>query len=81
MPQQICKNLADMTSYQKLKQQNEALTREVILLSTRPDSMEAISIRAKWQTVSEAEYAVWAVPYNPDADHYNAGILALLARK
>ena len=48
-----------MTSYQKLKAENLKLKQDLITLSTYPDSVKAIIIKAEWVMISKTEEALW----------------------
>jgi hypothetical protein len=48
-----------MTSYQKLKSQNERLKKEIQILIYEPNSGQALAIRAGWELKRHLEEAVW----------------------
>lgn len=48
-----------MTSYQKIKADNERLRLEIFALVNAPDSVEAISIKHKYKMIIQVEKAVW----------------------
>lgn len=49
-----------MTSYQKLKSQNERLKKEIEILLYEPNSGQALGIRATWELKRQFEKVVWA---------------------
>lgn len=51
--------MAKLSTYQKLKQENEKLKQDLITLATSPNSHEGICIKAEWVQISKLEEALW----------------------
>jgi hypothetical protein len=48
-----------MTTYQRLKKENQELKLELLKLSCDPDSHESFMIKKKYKTIREFEKAIW----------------------
>lgn len=52
--------MAKLSAYQKLKQENERLRKQLRVLVLDPNSLDALGIRAMIKTESSLEKSVWA---------------------
>jgi len=48
-----------MTSYQRLKNKVEKLKKDIFILATEPDSMEAMRLKTYYKYISSTSKAMW----------------------
>lgn len=68
--------MAKISAYQKLKQENERLRKNIDILVLKPNSIEGICLKRQVRIMHETEKAIWSGEPFSDANNKFTGIFS-----
>lgn len=70
-----------ISSYQKLKDENTELRKDIYDLVCRRDSLAGIEVNARWDMIFRMESAIWSGRCSFDFTEENKGLLTFLTSR